>query len=226
MRSYKMKYINKTIKKIFTIGLMACLNTFIFSQAAVVEHQEKSEFEKKHLKESDREAVKIDKVLTNKSMSVLKNNWERRIELIGIDLPELNEIMELYDQAGLPQDEKEEYKMLYYEARSAIKEFVSSGDVLFIEQDVREKNTYGNLLVYLLAPNRRIINIELIKLGYAYPVKDIDNKTYEEEMFAALEYAIDHKNGLYQVFKLKSGGTVDLRGGVESEDKIKLRKKE
>lgn len=224
----KNKMNNKTMKTFFKSLLLTGIMILsaeqaLFAQAAVVEHEEKSEFEKKHLRESEREAVKIDKVLTNSSIQVLKNNWERRIELIGIELPELDEVMQLVERAGIPENEKERYKMMYYEARSALKDHVNTGDVLFIEQDVRKKNTYGNLLVYLYAPNRRIINIELIRQGYAYPVKDIDNKAYEDEMFKALEYAIDHKNGLYKIWQVKAGG-VDAKGGSDGR-RINIKKK-
>lgn len=180
-------------------------SVFLFSQAAQVEHEDKSEFEKKHIRKSEREAVTIEKVLTSSSAAVTLNNWDRRIELIGIELPDFKDLQKYFDSGQLPKEELEYHKTEYYRARGALKDYVTTGDVLFIEQDVRKKNAFGNLLVYLYSPNRRIINIELIRDGYAYPVRDIDNRAYEKEMYEALEYAIDHKNGLYKIWEIKYG---------------------
>lgn len=206
-----MKIFNIIKKRSFNIKIISFITISIlfggfislFAQAAVVEYEEKSEFEKKHIRKSQREAVTIEKVLTNSSAAVTLNNWDRRIELIGMELPDFKELQKYFDSGQLPKEELEYHKSEYNKARGALKDYVNKGDVLFIEQDVRKKNAFGNLLVYLYSPNRRIINVEIIKQGYAYPVRDIDNKVYEKEMFDALEYAIDHKNGLYKIWELK-----------------------
>lgn|GEM_PF-3277352 len=211
----KLKYGMVTV----TVLILTLLAVFspIFPQAAVVEIKEKSEFEKEHIRKSSLEAVTMEKVLTNNSASVTLNNWDRRIELIGVELPEYKEIQGYFDKGLLPKNEQEHIKTVYSDARGALKEYATKGDVLYIEQDVRQKNAFGNLLVYLYSPNRKIINVELVRAGYAYPVTDIDNKKYEAGMKAALDYAIDHKNGLYKVWllRLKSESTSgDKKGKV------------
>ena len=201
------KNIKHKINSYLSLGVMLLLTALagnIYGQATVEELIDKSNFEKNHFKKSQKDTVTIRNVITNKSARITLRNWERKIQLIGLELPKPKDIMSYFDRGLMPNDERDKYKLLYSRAFGAFKNHVTSGDVLYIEQDIRKKDTFGNLLVYLYAPNRRIINVELVKSGLAYPVKDIDNKLYEKEMFKALEYAIDHKLGLYKIWQLRS----------------------
>lgn len=189
-------------KVLLSILIILAVQPYLWGQANIEEFSDESKFEQKHKRPSKREDVRIKGVMTYKSAHVYQGNWEKRVELIGVELPELGDIMRLVDNGEIPETKREEVRRTYWKASQALSKYAEHGDILFIEKDAREKNAFGNILVYLYSPNRRVINIELVRQGYAFPVYDLDNNRYEGEFREALQEAIDHRRGLYQVWQV------------------------
>ncbi len=95
--------------------------------------------------------------------AMLKNG---RIRLIGIDAPEI----------GQPYFSK---------AKNKLKELIEGKEVK-LEKDITDKDKYGRLLRYVWVDNA-LINLEMVKLGYANSYAYPPNVKYQNHIVAERE---------------------------------------
>ncbi|MDO5043826.1 MAG: thermonuclease family protein [Coriobacteriia bacterium] len=111
------------------------------------------------------------------------------IRLIGIDTPEIN---------------LESSKLLGEEAKRALEDLLSS-EVLYVEFDEDIRDQYDRTLAYLWSKDPRsvnydvsyLINLEMVKRGYAKAVYFKPNKKYKNEFFSAMDTAKQEQTGLW-----------------------------
>lgn len=205
-------------KRFFDIlTIFAFLPTGLFAQATVEELSDESRFEQEHKRSSTEEFVKVTNINSYRDLEALRNGWDIKIQLIGVYLPPWEDIQALIESGDLKEDSSGEIKKLYSNARAAIKNHVSSGDVLNIETDIQEKNSFGNQLIYLISPNRKIINVELVRSGLVLPDFDSDNNRYKAQFVDAYTEAKSRKRGLYKLWQAMRDLGLDAALAAESE---------
>lgn len=119
-----------------------------------------------------------------------------KVRYIGIDTPET-------------KHPKKEVECFGAEASEKNKELVE-GKYIRLEKDISEKDKFGRLLRYVYVTNFDItsgeekemfINLELVKLGYAYAATFPPDVKYQEEILQAQRYAREKKAGLWKECK-------------------------
>lgn len=82
-------------------------------------------------------------------------------------------------------------------AREALLELVPIGTVLRVEYDLDPRDQYGRDLVYLYLEDGRMVNEEMVRLGYAVVVTYPPNVRHVDRIRAAQEDARRAKRGLW-----------------------------
>jgi micrococcal nuclease len=84
------------------------------------------------------------------TVSVILRGREEKVRLIGIDAPELGQ------------------KPWGRKAKKHLEEILSrTGWITLLEFDVQERDKYGRLLAYLWTRDKKLINLEMLKDGFA-----------------------------------------------------------
>lgn len=126
------------------------------------------------------EYVKVTKVHDGDTVSVIINNNEERVRLIGIDAPEMGQ-----GQWGR-------------KAKRKLQEIIRKSDkTVRIELDVDERDKYGRVLAYLWTKDMNMINVELVKSGYALLYTIPPNVRYVERLKRAQEIASSKGIGIW-----------------------------
>lgn len=126
------------------------------------------------------EYVKVTKVHDGDTVSVIINNNEERVRLIGIDAPEMGQ-----GQWGR-------------KAKRKLQEIIRKSDkTVRIELDVDERDKYGRVLAYLWTKDMNMINEELVKSGYAFLYTIPPNVRYVERLKRAQEIASSKGIGIW-----------------------------
>lgn len=126
------------------------------------------------------EMVVVTAVHDGDTVSVVINKKQEKVRLIGIDAPEL---------AQRPWGE-------------AAKGYLASllgvgGWKVRIEQDVERTDQYGRVLAYLWTADNMLINLEMIKNGYAMLYTVPPNVKYVEEFRKAQSDAREKRMGIW-----------------------------
>jgi micrococcal nuclease len=94
--------------------------------------------------------VRVVKVYDGDTIGVMVKGSREKIRLIGIDAPETGQ--QLWGQM----------------AKEHLRELLEHSDwVVALEFDVQDRDKYGRLLRYVTTPDGRMLNLQMIKDGYA-----------------------------------------------------------
>ena len=94
--------------------------------------------------------VKVVEVHDGDTISVFLNGRREKVRLIGIDAPEIGQ--QLWGQM----------------AKEHLRELLEHSDwVVAMEFDVQDRDKYGRLLRYVTTPDGSMLNIQMLKDGYA-----------------------------------------------------------
>jgi micrococcal nuclease len=116
-----------------------------------------------------------------------------RIRYIGIDTPEVRK----KTGSGWVYD-----PMPYAEEASLYNKKLVEGKEVRLEFDAEKKDRYNRLLAYVYVGGT-MVNLELIKHGYAMLYTRPPNIKYVEKFIEAQKFAREHKNGIWGYFDLK-----------------------
>jgi len=129
---------------------------------------------------NEQRPVKVGRVHDGDTITVILNRKRERVRLIGIDAPEIRQ----RPWGILAQKHLE--KLLY----------ASNGKIV-LEYDVEKRDKYGRLLCYIFTPDEKMINIQMIKDGYAMLLTIPPNVKYVDELKAAQTEARQFKRGIW-----------------------------
>jgi len=114
------------------------------------------------------------------TVSVIINNTKEKIRLIGIDAPEI---------AQKPWGEK---------AKKYLEALLSSSEWnVKLEFDVDKRDKYGRLLAYIWTTDGKLINLLMVKSGYAMLFTFPPNVKYVTELKVAQREARDRGLGIW-----------------------------
>lgn len=124
--------------------------------------------------------VSIIAVHDGDTVSVLLDKKQEKIRLIGIDAPEMGQ---------QPWGEG---------AKNYLARIVNaSGQKVRIERDVEERDTYGRILAYLWTTKGEMVNVMMIRGGYAMLYTIPPNVKYIHELTEALTEARKVRAGVW-----------------------------
>ena len=167
-------------RKTFRLGalLFFALSTIVYFIS------EKYSSEAKRIK--DTSVVSVVEVHDGDTVSVIINNKKERARLIGIDAPELGQ---------RPWGEK---ARKYLETQMSL-----SGWMVTLELDVEQSDKYGRILAYLKTTKGELINLLMLKNGYAMLYTVPPNVKYINELRDAQREAREKRIGVWSEKGLK-----------------------
>ena len=130
--------------------------------------------------------VRVIKVHDGDTISVILNGRKEKVRLIGIDAPELRQ---------RPWGSR---------AKKRLKELLSSaGWRVILDFDVEKADRYGRLLGYLITSEGSILNVRMVKDGYAVLLTIPPNIKYVDELKMAQNEARQYRQGIWSGKGLK-----------------------
>ena len=82
-------------------------------------------------------------------------------------------------------------------ATAYVRRVLPRGLQLRLEYDQDRRDKYGRVLAYVFLPNGKLLNEELVALGYARLFPTRENTQYQQRLRAALASAQKNKRGLW-----------------------------
>ena len=124
--------------------------------------------------------VRVSRVHDGDTISVVLNSRKEKVRLIGIDAPEIKQ------RPWGTRAKKHLEKLLMASNRKVVLEF-----------DVERRDKYGRLLCYIFTPDRKMLNIQMVKDGYAVLLTIPPNIKYVNELRMAENEARQHRRGIW-----------------------------
>jgi micrococcal nuclease len=124
--------------------------------------------------------IRVVKVHDGDTVSVILDGKREKVRLIGIDAPELGQ---------RPWGQK---------AKRHLRELLSSSKwEVSLEFDIEKRDIHGRLLSYLWTPDKKMINLQVLKDGYAVLFTIPPNIRYVDELRKAQSEARDNGLGIW-----------------------------
>ncbi len=147
--------------------------------------------------EKDNSLITITKIVDGDTFGVIYNGKNEKVRLIGIDTPEAKKNKKAYKDSKRSKSDVEKIVGLGLKSKEFVKSIVKVGDNLKVEFDVKERDQYGRLLVYLYLKNGEMLNNFIIKEGYASPLTYPPNVKYVEMFKNSYIKARENNKGLW-----------------------------
>lgn len=136
--------------------------------------------------------------VTDGDTVVLQIASEReRVRLIGIDTPESKRNPRSRKQADQNHLVVDEVVHLGKLAAEHTQKLLPVGTPVRVEFDLQPRDRYGRLLAYLWLSNGTMVNEEIIRAGYAYPLTIPPNVKYEGRFLAGFRESREKQLGLW-----------------------------
>jgi micrococcal nuclease len=118
------------------------------------------------------------KIHDGDTLSVRIGGKTEKIRLIGIDAPEVGQ---------RPWGEK---------AKRHLADLIGASDITIVT-DVRKRDRYGRLLAYVWSTAGRLVNLEMVRDGYAVIYTVPPNVRHVDQLRAAQREAREKKRGIW-----------------------------
>ncbi|MDO8747439.1 MAG: thermonuclease family protein [Thermodesulfovibrionales bacterium] len=130
--------------------------------------------------------VRVIKVHDGDTVSIVSNGRKEKVRLIGIDAPEIKQ------------------RLWGTKARKHLeKMLIASNRKVTLEFDVERRDKYGRLLCYIFTPDKEMLNIQMVKDGYAVLLTIPPNIKYADELKMAQNEARQNRRGIWNSRGLK-----------------------
>jgi len=126
----------------------------------------------------------------------LKLAGGERVRLIGIDTPEMHESQKLYRDSRKSGMDVKVIQAMGRRAAAFTRGLVE-GKTVKLEFDAESRDKYRRLLAYVYLSDGTFVNAEIIRQGYASPMKYPPNIKHSEEFQRLYREAQDKKIGLW-----------------------------
>jgi micrococcal nuclease len=147
---------------------------------------------------ADRQAT-VSSVTDGDTVVLQFSRRRERVRLIGIDTPESKHNPRARKQAEQNRSSENSIIQLGKLAAKHTRELLPTGIRVRIEYDVEQRDRYGRLLAYLWLPNGTMVNEEIIRAGYAYPLTIPPNVRYEARLLAGFRESREKRRGLWGI---------------------------
>lgn len=144
------------------------------------------------------ESAKVLKIVDGDTLKVRYKGIEESVRLIGIDVPESKINKKARSDAQRSGEDLKTITAMGKEATDYAKSPVKRGDTVKMEFDVQKRDKYGRLLAYIYFSNGKMLNEEIVKVGYANPMAVPPNVKYQERLLKAYREARENKGGVWR----------------------------
>jgi micrococcal nuclease len=124
--------------------------------------------------------ARVEKISDGDTLTVRVDGRSEKVRLIGIDAPELG-------QRPWGKKSREHLESL----------IASSSWSVTLEYDIDRRDKYGRLLAYVRAKDGRLINLEMVKDGYAVLYTFTPNIRHVDQFTGAQRQAREKKIGIW-----------------------------
>jgi micrococcal nuclease len=121
----------------------------------------------------------------------------QQVRMIGIECPEATPSAKARREARRMGISMERYLDIGKAATAFVRRVLPRGLHLRLEFDRDRRDKYGRVLAYVFLPNGKLLNEELVALGYARLFPTQENTQYQRRLRAALARAQQDKRGLW-----------------------------
>ncbi|MBF0123034.1 MAG: thermonuclease family protein [Candidatus Omnitrophica bacterium] len=119
-----------------------------------------------------------------------------KVRFIGIDTPELHNNPKLAHDVKKLGIDAETIKKMGARSYEFTRDLLADHDVR-LEFDTQSRDRYGRLLAYVYLDDGTFVNEEIIRNGYAYPMRIAPNTKHAADFKALYEKAQANKRGLW-----------------------------
>ncbi len=162
---------------------------FLFLGIVYVEHVHSAEF------------IKILKVNYDNSILAITKRGKKRIGLLGTHIPNYNEIEMRLRRMDLFKEERKNQFSIRKKANKFLKQVLKKGNLLNIKLYRRLDPLYKMPLYLVQLSNEKILNLELVKKGFAYIKEKELNPEWKKKFKQALHIAIQKRKGFWLLWK-------------------------
>jgi micrococcal nuclease len=141
--------------------------------------------------------AKIVHVVDGDTVVVIVAGKKEHLRLIGIDTPESRPNRRADLQADRNHTDRATIIKLGNEASNYARTLMPKGSTIQVEYDVERRDRYNRLLGYLWSKSGKMINEEILRAGYAYPLPVAPNLKYRGRLSAAFADSRSNKRGLW-----------------------------
>jgi len=120
-----------------------------------------------------------------------------KVRLIGVDAPEISRGDRAARQGEQLGRDIATIVRLGRQAKAAAERLAPPGTPVRVETDVQTHDRFGRLLAYVFLRDRRMVNEELVKQGWAMVLTIPPNVRYAERFVRAQQHARRHRRGLW-----------------------------
>ncbi len=139
----------------------------------------------------------VTRVVDGDTLRVRYWGKEESIRLIGIDTPESRVNKKAKRDAKRSGQDIKTITSMGKKATKYVESMVKPGDLITIEFDAQQRDTYGRLLGYVYLPNGKMLNEEIVKAGYANVMTISPNVKHKDKFLKAYKHARERKRGLW-----------------------------
>lgn len=132
--------------------------------------------------------AKIVRVVDGDTYVVRRFGKEFKVRIIGVDTPESCVPSTYY---------KTNTKMGKYVSEE-VKNKLRNNMTVYLEYDKQRQDKYGRTLAYVYFPTGKMVQMWLLKKGYAAPLPIKPNIKYEELFHKTAAKAIKHRKGIWK----------------------------
>jgi micrococcal nuclease len=136
-------------------------------------------------------------IIDGDTIKVELKGQKESVRLIGIDTPESKANKKALKDAARSYQDVKTITAMGKESTAFVKTLLQKGDTVGIEFDVQPRDRYGRLLAYVYLSDRRMLNDEIIKAGYAVPMTIPPNVKYQRIFLGDYREAKKNNKGLW-----------------------------
>jgi len=143
---------------------------------------------------------RVIRIVDGDTLSVKYHGRKECIRLIGIDTPEIRIDKRAEKHAARSSKDIGTITRMGKEATCFVKTLIKPGDPVLIEFDRQPSYKYGRLLGYVYLANKKMLNEEIVKAGYASLMTYPPNVKYQDRFLRAYREARQNNRGLWGKF--------------------------
>ena len=151
----------------------------------------------------DRERGRIIRIVDGDTLSIEYKGRKENIRLIGIETPESRINRKARKDAARSSNDIGTITSMGKEAARFVKTLVKPGDPVLIEFDRQPRDKYGRLLGYVYLADKKMLNEEIVKAGYASLLTYPPNVKYQGRFLRAYREARQNRRGLWGRFLIR-----------------------
>ena len=141
--------------------------------------------------------AKIISIIDGDTLKIDYKGQKESIRLIGIDTPESRVNKKIKKDAKRSEQDIETIIAMGKMATAYVDGLVKTGDLITIEFDVQQRDRYGRLLGYVYLSNGKMLNVEIVKAGYANVMTIPPDVKYKDMFLKAYREAKEKERGLW-----------------------------